>query len=151
MVKTIIKVSIAVVNADHSSGQEILFICIGVFSSLFLNGSSWSFFFFFSGADVGAVAKTSHCQSCKVWFWTDYFDNHKFGRNIATGKSCRTFLATTSKLLPPVFSFSSSHVKLKMDHNLFLLHMRSSREPQAPTIIKWFELEDKGQICEADL
>lgn len=130
---------------NHHKG----FYCCGKCTSQFWTGDSlhlhwcfqftlpqWQqliFFFLFSGADV---AKTSQCQSCRVWFLTDYFDNHKFGRNIATGKSCRTFLATTSKLLPPVFYFSSSHVKLKMDHKLFLLHMRCSRESQALTIIK---------------
>lgn len=93
-----------------------------------------------SGADIDAVAKTSQYQSCRVWILTDNFGNHYFGRNIATGKSCKIFLATTSKILPRAFSFTSS---LKMGHDLFLLHMRFSREPQAPTIIKLFELEDK--------
>lgn len=61
-------------------------------------------------------------------FLTDKIGNHKFGKNIATGKSCRVFLAPTSKMLPCAFSFSSSCVILKMGHNLFLLHMRYSRD-----------------------
>lgn len=99
--------------------------------------------FCLSGGDIDAVAKTSQYQSCRVWILTDDFGNHWFGRNIATGKTCKIFLATTSKILPPTFSFSSSGVKFKVGHDLFLLHMRFSREPQAPTIIKLFEVEDK--------
>lgn len=140
--KTILKVSVAVVNADLTVLDRRFSSFALMFSVHFsINGSGW--FFCLSGADVGAVAKTSPCQRCRIWSLTDNFDNYSFGRNIATGKSCRIFLATTSKILPPAFSFSSSRVKLKMGHELFLLHVRFSRELQALTIIKQFELEDK--------
>lgn len=126
MGKTILKVSLAVVSADLTVlDRRFILICIDVLSSLFVNGSNWSFLSFWSLMLV-LLQKPVKCQSCRAWILTDNFGNQKFGRNIATGKSCRIFLAPTSKMLPCAFSFSSSHVKLKIGHNLFLLDMRFS-------------------------